>query len=98
MNNEHALTVGYHGSLMPVRRAESVLECQPHNAEALLVLAAAQTEMGLERRARATADRFRDRFPTLDVSAWLDRSPYQDPEIVDRWQSDVAVLDLVDAG
>ncbi len=77
--------------------AESVLEYQPNNAEALLVLAASQTEMGLDRRARATADRFRASFPSLDVSTWLDRSPYQDPETVARWRADLASLDLVDA-
>lgn len=75
--------------------AESVLEYQPSNAEALLVLAASQAEMGLDRRAHATADRFRAAFPSFNVSAWLDRSPYQDPAMVARWRADLATLDLV---
>jgi tetratricopeptide (TPR) repeat protein len=75
--------------------AESVLEYQPNNAEALLVLAAAQAEMGLDRRARATADRFRAAFPTLNVANWLDRSPYQDPALVARWRADLVSLDLL---
>jgi adenylate cyclase len=75
--------------------AESVLEYQPNNAEALLVLAAAQAEMGLDRRAHATAERFRSAFPTLNVAKWLDRSPYQDPALVARWRADLASLDLV---
>ncbi len=75
--------------------AESVLEYQPNNAEALLVLAASQAEMGLDRRAHATADRFRAAFPRLDVATWLERSPYQDPELVARWRADLASLDLV---
>jgi adenylate cyclase len=75
--------------------AESVLEYQPNNAEALLVLAASQAEMGLDRRAHATADQFRAALPSFDVSAWLDRSPYQDPAMVARWRADLATLDLV---
>jgi adenylate cyclase len=75
--------------------AESVLEYQPDNLEALLVLAASQWEQGLERRAGSTADRIRDRFPTLDVAAWLERSPYTDPGIVERWRSDLSALGLI---
>ena len=48
--------------------AEAVLEYQPNNLEALLVLAAAQQEMGLERRARATAELIRDRYPAKLMS------------------------------
>ena len=69
--------------------AEGVLDYQPNNLEALLVLAAAQVEMGLERRARATADLIKDRFPAIDVEAWLDKTPYQRREIVDRWKGDL---------
>ncbi len=77
--------------------AEGVLDYQPNNLEALLVLAAAQVELGLERRARATAEKIKERFPSLDVQQWLDKSPYQRREIVDRWKGDMmsagAILD-----
>lgn len=70
--------------------AEEVLEYQPNNLEALLVLAAAQSELGMERRARATAELIGERFPSIDVEAWLDNSPYQRREIVERWKGDLA--------
>lgn len=69
--------------------AESVLEHQPNNLEALLVLAAAQAELGLDRRAHATASLIRERFPTVDPEAWLDTSPFQDEEIKSRWKADL---------
>jgi len=69
--------------------AEMVLEHQPRNLEALLVLTAAQVELGLERRARATAELVRERYPTVDVAAWLDGNPYQDRDMVDRWRGDL---------
>ena len=75
--------------------AESVLEYEPHNIEALLVLAGAQLELGLERRARATAERIREQFPTLDIDTWLARNPYQNRAMIDRWRSDLAELDLL---
>jgi len=78
--------------------AGAVVEHQPHNLEALLVLAAAQLELGLERRARATADIVRDRFPAVDVEAWLDRSPYQRREIVERWKHDLTSVGAIDPG
>lgn len=73
--------------------AEMVLEHQPHNLEALLVLTAAQVELGLDRRARATAELIRERYPSVDIAEWLDRNPYQGKEMVDRWKED-----LVSAG
>jgi tetratricopeptide (TPR) repeat protein len=73
--------------------AEMVLEYQPSNLEALLVLAAAQVELGLERRAKATAEQIRDRYPTVDVEEWLDQNPYRSREMVSRWKED-----LVSAG
>ncbi len=76
--------------------AESVLEYQPANIEALLVLAAAQVELGLPRRARATAETIRRQFPGLRVSEWLSHQPYQHAESIDRWRADLAELDLVD--
>lgn len=77
--------------------AESVLEYQPNNLEALLVLAAAQVELGQERRSQATAAEIRERFPAVDISAWLDGNPYQDKTAVARWKADLAAVDLVPA-
>jgi adenylate cyclase len=87
----------YHGNKMEeaAATAETVLEYQPNNLEALLVLAAAQKELGLERRARATAQLVRDRFPSIDVGDWIDSNPYQVEEIVQRWKSDLASIDLL---
>lgn len=76
--------------------AEGVLEHQPNNLEALLVLTAAQHEMGLDRRARATAELVRERFPAVDVADWIDRNPYQVEEMVDRWKSDMTAVGLID--
>jgi class 3 adenylate cyclase/tetratricopeptide (TPR) repeat protein len=70
--------------------AEAVLEHQPNNLEALMVLAAAQQELGLDRRAEATAQTIRERFPSVDTEAWLDRHPYQRRDLVDRWKDDLA--------
>lgn len=75
--------------------AEAVLEYRPQNVEALIVLAVAQVELGLDRRAHATADRLRLTHPTLDVGAWLDRNPYSDHELINKWKADLATLDLV---
>ena len=75
--------------------AEAVLEYRPQNIEALIVLAVAQVELGLERRARATAQTLRERHPGLDVGEWLDRNPYSDAELVQRWKDDLATLDLL---
>jgi adenylate cyclase len=76
--------------------AEGVLDYQPNNLEALLVLAAAQVEIGLERRARATADLIKERFPAVDVENWLDKTPYQRREIIDRWKGDLTVAGAID--
>ncbi|MCL1601083.1 MAG: hypothetical protein M3112_06060 [Actinomycetia bacterium] len=69
--------------------AEEVLEFQPQNIEALLVLAASQSELGLERRARATGDMIRDRFPQANISEWLASNPYQDDRFITRWKKDL---------
>jgi tetratricopeptide (TPR) repeat protein len=69
--------------------AEEVLEFQPQNIEALLVLAASQSELGLDRRARATGDLIRERFPQANISEWLASNPYQDDQFVDRWKKDL---------
>jgi len=73
--------------------AEMVLNYQPHNLEALLVLAAAQIELGMDRRAKATTEIIRGRFPSVNVEVWFDKSPYQTREVVERWKKD-----LVSAG
>jgi TolB-like protein len=70
--------------------AEMVLDYQPHNLEALLVLAAAQIELGMDRRAKATTEIIRGRFPSVNVEVWLDKSPYQIKELVERWKKDLA--------
>jgi class 3 adenylate cyclase/tetratricopeptide (TPR) repeat protein len=69
--------------------AEEVLEFQPQNIEALLVLAASQSALGLDRRARATGDLVRERFPQANVDEWLASNPYQDDRFVDRWRTDL---------
>lgn len=78
--------------------AEMVLEYQPHNLEALLVLTAAQVELGLDRRARATAELIRERHPAVDVGAWLDGSPYQGRDVIDRWRQDLVSAGAIPAG
>lgn len=70
--------------------AAAVIEHQPSNLEALLVLVAAQVEMGMERRARATAELVKERFPSVDVDRWLTENPYQKREMVERWRADLA--------
>lgn len=75
--------------------AEAVLEHRPDSLEALLILTAAQVELGLERRARATAELIRDRFPSVDVEAWLAGNPYQKPEMVERWTRDLTLAGVL---
>lgn len=69
--------------------AEMVLEYQPRNLEALLVLAAAQLESGMIRRARATTNTIQDLFPSVDVEAWLEKNPYTSKHFIHRWKSDL---------
>lgn len=78
--------------------AELVLEHQPHNLEALLVLTAAQVELGLDRRARATAELVHERYPTVDVTAWLEGNPYQRRDVVERWKDDLISAGAIVAG
>jgi adenylate cyclase len=77
--------------------AEMVLDHQPHNLEALLVLAAAQVELGLDRRAKATVELIRERYPTVDVAKWLDGNPYQASDMVDRWKRDLVAAGAIAA-
>lgn len=76
--------------------AAAVLEHQPRNLEALLVLAAAQVELGQLRRGRATAATIRRLFPAVDVAAWFEHRPYQIPDVIDRWKRALAELGLVE--
>ncbi|MBW3666397.1 MAG: tetratricopeptide repeat protein [Actinobacteria bacterium] len=76
--------------------AELVLEHHPQNLEALLVLAMAQVEMGQERRAKATGQAIKERFPAVDVAGWLERNPYQDRDLVERWKKDLAIAGAID--
>ncbi len=75
--------------------AEAVLEHHPQNLEALLVLAAAQEALGLDRRAKATAAVIRERFPAVEADAWLSRNPYRDPELVAQWRKDLAQAGVI---
>lgn len=75
--------------------AEMVLEYQPRNLEALLVLAAAQVELGLENRARATIKLIRERYPTVDIADWIDRNPYQGEDLIARWKNDLASVGAI---
>lgn len=77
--------------------ASAVLDYQPNNLEALLVLAAAQQEMGMERRARATADMIKDRYPAMDIEKWLSENPYQVPEMVERWKTNLLAAGVIDS-
>lgn len=76
--------------------AEMVLEYQPNNLEALAVLAAAQVELGMERSSQATADLIKERFPSVDLEAWIDRNPYQDRDMVERWKADLVTAGAID--
>jgi len=78
--------------------AEEVLEHQPHDLETLLVLAASQKELGLERRALATAELIKERFSGVDVDEWLASNPYQDSDIVDKWRDDLASVGVIASG
>ena len=75
--------------------AEAVIEYQPNNLEALLVLAASQVELGMDRRARATSELIKERFPAMKVEDWLARNPYQDAGMVERWKKDLAAAGVI---
>jgi adenylate cyclase len=76
--------------------AQAVVERQPDNLEALLVLAGAQVEQGLVRRAGATAQLIKERFPGVDVESWIDSSPFQNRDAVTRWKHGLATIGLID--
>ncbi len=73
--------------------AEMVLEYQPGNLEALVVLAAAQAELGMDRRARATLASLNEQFPAVDAVAWLNANPYLQTERVKRWKDSLTRID-----
>lgn len=76
--------------------AEMVLEHQPNNLEALLVLAASQVELGMDRSAKATGEKINERFPSVDIAEWLEKRPYHDRTLVDRWKNDLASAGAID--
>ena len=76
--------------------AEAVIEYQPNNLEALLVLAASQIELGMDRRARATAELIKERYPAVKVEEWLEENPYQDRAMVERWKKDLTAAGVID--
>ncbi|MDH3249430.1 MAG: hypothetical protein OEQ47_10730 [Acidimicrobiia bacterium] len=78
--------------------AQGVLDYQPNNLEALMVLAASEVELGLERRARATGELIKQRFPAIDVESWLDKTPYQRREVIDRWKDDLTSAGAISVG
>ena len=51
----------------------------------------------MERRALATAQLIRDQFASVDIEAWIDRNPYQDHDVVERWKADLATAGLIPA-
>ena len=77
-----------------IATAEEVLAHQPKNLEALFVLAAAQVELGLDRRAHATAQLIRERFPNTTKDEWLASNPYQNEQFIERWRSDLEAAGL----
>ena len=76
--------------------AQAVIDGQPANLEALLVLAGAQAEQGLDRRARATATLVKQQFPDVDVEAWIDSSPFLNREAVTRWKRNLVSAGLIE--
>ncbi|MCG6929375.1 MAG: adenylate/guanylate cyclase domain-containing protein [Desulfofustis sp.] len=72
--------------------AEMVIDHQPNNLEAYIVLAAAQAELGMERRAKATVDSIRERFPSVDAVAWLDKHPYANLDRVRLWKDSLSAI------
>jgi len=75
--------------------AEAVIEYQPNNLEALLVLAASQVELGMDRRARATSELIKERFPAKKIEDWLARNPYQDAGMVERWKKGLTAAGVI---
>lgn len=70
--------------------AEQVVEQQPDNREALLVLAASQQALGLTRRAGATVVALRERFPDVRRDDLAVSHPFRDAAILQRWSEHLA--------
>ena len=51
----------------------------------------------MERRARATAETIKERFPNVNVEDWLASNPYQDREMMEAWRRDLVEIGLIDA-
>jgi len=67
--------------------AERLVDGGAETEETLLILAAAQQALGLERRARATAGLIAERFPgtrSSDLARW---HPFRDPAVLERWHA-----------
>ena len=77
-----------------IQVAEWIVDRQPDNIEALLVLAAAQQALELTRRARATVAAVLDQHPDVRRDDVARRHPFQDPSIVERWTAHLAAAGL----
>ena len=67
-----------------------------HQDRLLARLAAAQVEMGLMRRSKATIDTIGKHFPSVDMDAWLEKNPYRVKALVKRWKEDLALAAAID--
>ncbi|HSJ45200.1 MAG TPA: adenylate/guanylate cyclase domain-containing protein [Euzebyales bacterium] len=73
-----------------IQAAEWIVDRQPDNLEALLVLAASQQALGLNRRARATVGMLLDRHPHVRRDDLPQRHPFRDADIIARWSAHLA--------
>jgi len=73
-----------------IQAAEWIVDRQPDNLEALLVLAASQQALGLRRRARATVEMLLDHHPHVRRDDLPQRHPFRDPDILARWSAHLA--------
>lgn len=73
-----------------IQAAEWIVDRQPDNLEALLVLAASQQALGLHRRARATVEMLLERHPHVRRDDLPQRHPFRDPDILARWSAHLA--------
>lgn len=77
-----------------IQAGEWIVDRQPDNVEALLVLAAAQQALGLTRRAHATVAALLERHPDVRRDDIARRHPFRDPAIVQRWTDHLAAAGL----
>jgi class 3 adenylate cyclase/tetratricopeptide (TPR) repeat protein len=69
--------------------AELVIDTKG-NLEAWLLLAAAQQALGLERRAAASVEAVRARYPAARRTELRRAHPFREPEVLDRWMAHLA--------